>query len=676
MQTRYSQCALALLIAAGSCAPVLAIQTAQPAAPAVEAAPADETLVAIIVAVQGKVEYQTAKDADWLPAETGQVIPVGGAVRTGLRSAIQLRISDTQVITVDRIGMVALDQVLRENGVNKTELGLKYGRVKFDVTSTKFANDVVIKARDATLAVKGTQGAMEVTGGHPTLAYGAPENRGRIVVEYGDGTAEIKDSSKSNSKTTDPAEYGDEEAFVDSGDGESRDEGESDAADRVPGGGGLVSGFLFDGFDPNEIAPEPGPGNWIAVADIESGKVLRFDLLNGRFREFADSPQEFDVGGLTIGEAVSEGKGKGKGRNPGGFSLYLLEGGNLAEGQDQESEAFNELYVANIGNGGRRGEPAEFTLLGKFTDAEDGETNLGGDILAGLGIVDGEFYSTNLASGFESSLDTIVRLDLETETYTDVMNFGQGFAARNLMGSQENGSLFVVGNLIDSSNAGPLARLTVLEFDPRNNYIADSFSGAAGDFSIRQGTLIGNGLDTTLFNSDSLDVQGITIVNGRIVLAVEGSNAEKGERTNAFITINPDAAGTGRNPYVSSVNRGRNRGLTGIGSAPRGRGRDAVVLDNPEGAIDTTTINALFATLAFSERSLRSGALQHMVGSEIINTAIDPAGCATSELIGMIPEAMLRHVNQTSGIGRTVAHLRDNLPDGHPCLPANGRRGG
>lgn len=673
MQTRLSQCALALLIAAGSCAPVMAFQPAEAPAEAVQ--PSDDTLAAVIVAVKGRVQYRTSETAEWQLAEAGKIIPAGGAVRTGVRSAIQLRISEEQVIVVDRLGDVQLNEVFRENGINKTRLGLSYGRLKFEVNSTKFANDVEIKARDATLAVIGTDGAMEVTGGHPTLAYGAPENRGRILVEYGDGdTAEIKDNSKTNANTTDPAQNWDDDAFVDGGDSDSRDDGETSAAGRVAGGGGLVSGFLNDGFDPNEIAPEPGPGNWIAVADIESGTVLRFDLLNGRFREFAASPAEFDIGGIAIGSAPSEGKGKGK--NSGGFNLYLLEGGNLAEGEEKDSEAFNELYVANIGNGGRRGDPVEFTLLGKFTDAEEGETNPGGDILAGLGIVDDEFYSVNLAAGFESSLDTIVRLDVDSQTYSDVMNFGQGFAARNLMGSQENSSLYVVGNLLDTGNAGPLSRLTVLEFDPRNNYVSDSFSGAAGDFRIRQGTAIGNGVDPSLFDSDSLDVQGVTIVNGRIVIAVEGSNGEKGERTNAFITLNPDADGSTRNPYVSGVNRGRNRGLTGIGAAPRGRGRDAVVLDDPEGAIDTTTINSLFATLAYSERALRSGALQHMVGSEIINTAIDPAGCASSELIGMIPDAMLRHVNQTSGVGRSVAYLRDNLPDGHPCLPANGRRGG
>lgn len=672
MQNRCSKCALALLIAAGSCAPVLAFQTAQPAQPAAEqpAASPDAVTAGEIVNVQGKVEFKASKDAQWEKAEVGKKILPGGAIRTGLKSAIQIRIADTQLITIDRLAEISLEQAVREAGTNKTEMRLNYGRVKFDVNSTKFANNVVIKSDDATLAVKGTQGGMEVTGGHPTLSFGAPENRGRIVVDYGrKGTTEIADSSRSNSDVTDPAEYGDDETFVDGSDSQGRDAGEDSATDRAPGGGGLGSGFLFDPFDGFEPVQDAGPGSWLAVADIESGLIYRRDLITGRFRVLADSPIEFQTGGMAIREAEGGKKGAS------GLQLFLLEGGNLGTG-DEDSEAFNELYVANIGSGSARGEPAEFTLLAKFTDAEEGDTEIGGDVLAGLGIVDGELYSTNITSGFESSLDTIVRLDVENQTYTDVMNFGQGFAARNLTAATDRGSLLVVGNLIDAGASGPLSRLTVLEFDPRNNYIANSFSGAAGDFNLRQGTIIDNRVSSDLFDSDSIDVQGVTFANGQLILAVEGSNGEKGTRTNAIIRINPDAAGSGRNPYVSQVSPGRNRGVTGLSNSQRGRPRDAVVLDNPEGPIDTTTINALFATLAFSERSLRSGALQHMVGSEIINTSVDPSGCAASELISMIPDAMLEHVNQTHGIGRTVAQLRDNLPEGHPCLPANGRRGG
>lgn len=667
MQTRCSQCALALLIAAGSCAPVLAIQTAQPAPAAAEAPNPDASTSGVVVAVQGDVQIQPSKDAPWEKAEIGKKIGSGGSIRTGLKSAIQIRIADTQLITIDRLAKISLQQAIREAGVNKTELDLDYGRVKFDVTSTQFANDVVIKAPDATLAVKGTSGAMEVTGGHPTLSYGAPENRGRIVVRYGDGkTTEMADNSRTD-PNRDPAEYGYDEAYVDGTDEQARDDGEDSATDRSPGGGGVFYGSLDD----VEAVAEPGPGSWLAVADIESGLIYRRDLITGRTRVLADSPVEFEIGGMAIRDA----EGGGKGQKAQGLELLLLEGGNLGNGGEDESEAFNELYVANIGGGGARGEPATFTLLAKFTDAEEGDTNPGGDILAGLGIVDGELYSTNLTSGFESSLDTIVRLDIEEQTYTDVMNFGQGFAARNLTGATDRGSLLVVGNLVDSEPSGPLSRLTVLEFDPRNNYIVDSLSGAAGDFNVRQGTLIDNRVDGDLFDSDAIDVQGVTFANGQIILAVEGSNGEKGTRTNATIRINPGAAGTGRNPFVSQIGPGRNRGVTGITSGQRGRPRDMVELSNPEGPIDTTTINALFATLAYSERSLRSGALQHMVGSEIINTSVDPSGCAASELISMIPDAMLEHVNQTHGIGRTVAQLRDNLPEGHPCLPSNGRRG-
>src|SRR5262249_33817179 len=137
-----------------------------------------------VIAVVGSVQWRAAAEAAWQKAEVGTVIPQGGAVRTGLRSAVQAKIGAGQIITIDRLGIVTLDQLVNDSGTDRTRIGVENGRVLFNVTGTQFANDVQIKAPDATLAVRGTFGGIEVAAGFPTLAYGLRTNDGKFTVEF------------------------------------------------------------------------------------------------------------------------------------------------------------------------------------------------------------------------------------------------------------------------------------------------------------------------------------------------------------------------------------------------------------------------------------------------------------------------------------------------------------
>jgi len=174
--------------------------------PAVQAAPASADNIAVIVSVKGRVSYKIDGEGDPIVARVSQVLPPGAVVTTGLRSAVQIRVGKTQVFTIDRMANVALAEMVKSthtgNGADRTTLDVEYGRVLFNVTSTEFANDVTIRAPDATLAIKGTEGGLEVTPGQPTRGFGGEFNRGRIELSFKKGgKATINNNADADANT-------------------------------------------------------------------------------------------------------------------------------------------------------------------------------------------------------------------------------------------------------------------------------------------------------------------------------------------------------------------------------------------------------------------------------------------------------------------------------------------
>ncbi len=667
------RCATVLLAVSGSCLPVSMAAVRQPAPAAAAPAPApaaDQTVnQAVVYAVQGKVDIKSTPDGAYAPAQQGQAVPPGATIRTGLKSAVQILVADSQLLTIDRLGAVTLEQAIRSGDVNRTSVEMPYGRVLFNVTSTQFANDVQIKAPDATLAVRGTVGGIEFNGGRPTIAFGDASNRGRIEVSYATGSKTvISDSSRSTSSNPEPAKHKLASAFVEGGDSGSRDDGEVSVLSRTPGwgllgpiplaGGGSV---LTDGL---RSVSSSIPQSWFVQAELEPGQLQRREIDSGRSRAVGMLPVALPLAGLAVVGDVQR-----------GFSVLLLEGGRRGLNPNEPDQAYNELWALDIGDGSGRGTSADsqFTLFAKFVDAAPGQPVLRAPILTGLAAVDGALFSISTSPGFELAQTELVRLDPRTSHIEPVMNFSSNFESVALAGAPERGSMYVVGREAGSDQTGGVfARVAVLEFDARNSYVVDSFSAAAGDLDVRSGTSISPDVNFADLQSDSLTVEGAAVVRGKLQLAVRAFDGQRQSEARLQVGLDPATNFNENRPFLSTVSPGNTLGLSGIASAPpRGRRSSPTMLSNPEGAIDTTSINSLFAQMAYSRDSLRSGVLQRMVASEIINTSLDPSGCATSSLVGMIPDTMLQHADQTKGIGRTVAALRGNLGPDHPCFPAN-----
>jgi hypothetical protein len=232
--------------------------TATPTTPAAtgsqrDAKPADADLAAfvkdgaintpaVITAVKGTVKFRPSPDKPLEVAKVGQMVQPGTEFVTGINSAVQLRIGATQIITIDKLALAKLAQAQNIGGKETTRIDLSYGRASFDVDSTKAANDVQIKAPDATLAVKGTKGFIETAQGFATRAGGTRDNDGVIGMTYAATgvSSTMTKSQQSTATAPTPAQHKEATNFVDTSDERSRESSETSVAQRATGGGDAV----------------------------------------------------------------------------------------------------------------------------------------------------------------------------------------------------------------------------------------------------------------------------------------------------------------------------------------------------------------------------------------------------------------------------------------------------
>jgi len=112
----------------------------------------------IVQAVKGQVQVRESADAPWQDAEVGMKVTQGAEFRTGLRSAVRLVIPPDRTITLDRLGTLTVLQAMRnqETNVATTDIGMKYGRTRYQIEGAQQLHDTTIRTTSATLAVRGS----------------------------------------------------------------------------------------------------------------------------------------------------------------------------------------------------------------------------------------------------------------------------------------------------------------------------------------------------------------------------------------------------------------------------------------------------------------------------------------------------------------------------------------
>jgi len=210
----------------------------EPAAPVAATSPATEALKATVTAVQGIVQVRTAEDQPWQKATVGMVLDQNAEFRTGPRSAVQFKIPPDQTISLDRLGTVKVLQAINENGKIKTNLGMRYGRTRYDIEAAGREHESTISSPSSTLAVRGTKVSLYDQRPFPSQAVsltGRAEFRdARKRIRFGGpGAGKLK----VNENTASAAEASLQEAFVDPGSALARTEGEQ----------GLIANLLSRG---------------------------------------------------------------------------------------------------------------------------------------------------------------------------------------------------------------------------------------------------------------------------------------------------------------------------------------------------------------------------------------------------------------------------------------------
>jgi hypothetical protein len=144
---------------------LMALTLLAPAASAQDAATAPATAEAplriVINGIEGKFcQARTSPDADWQPAVVNMELQEGSELRTGFKSAIRFTILPDQVITIDRVTQVSIMRANFQDGKVITDLGMKYGRTRYDIDAEGRAHDAKVHSPSAVLAVRGTKFAL------------------------------------------------------------------------------------------------------------------------------------------------------------------------------------------------------------------------------------------------------------------------------------------------------------------------------------------------------------------------------------------------------------------------------------------------------------------------------------------------------------------------------------
>lgn len=636
-------------------------------APAAAPAPAVATNSIIVLAVSGKVQFKSGSGDNLAELRAGQRLLEGAEIFTGLNSIAQIKIGEGQVFTIDRISRVLIkDAVRAANGKGTSLLQLPYGRIRFDVTSTKVANDVKIQTPDATLAVKGTHGVIEKIPGQPTRAYGGELNAGIVNVMYlGGVNVDVKRDGASSGEHPQSAESADAGTYVQTGDQRSADETSRQSAGWTSSlgsqheqDGRTASGRFLKQFFPPQVIPQGGTplgSHQYAAVDRRQGATVRYFDTN-------DSPWTSVASGL-----------RGFFGTPQGAALVNTESGPAIVAIDDHAGpgyASGTMAVRQWNAGLKR-----WALLGTLSPlmiwepGNSGGENYGGSeghfvesaySFDGLGNLAGGLY----ASGINPALSEITtgNFGIFSLTYPSLrggsfqaqqqMSFPMLSGGGGLTGANSRGTMFVTAQFNLSTGAVP--GMVLLEVDPRNNYIANAWSVADGDFAAASGGAgIGNSFVPT----------GLAFVDGQVVV----TGASAGEQ--ATFTVRPSESGRGLQPVTTArygPDAAAANGLAGEGGFNGSASFPLAAPDRKMTAIPG--IDPLWLSTSYSRNVANNPTFRRMMRDSVLSVASNPADCAVSAALNTgLNNAIGDHYNQTSGVNGALSQFFGSLPPGHPC---------
>ena len=118
---------------------------------------AGDHLTGTVTAFKGLVRYRNTPDQPWAMCKVGLTVAEGAEFQTGLHSNVQLLVPPQQTITLDRMGSMTLLEAVKQNGKYTTDVGMKHGRVRYNIEAPGIEHESTVSTPNGTLAVRDTE---------------------------------------------------------------------------------------------------------------------------------------------------------------------------------------------------------------------------------------------------------------------------------------------------------------------------------------------------------------------------------------------------------------------------------------------------------------------------------------------------------------------------------------
>lgn len=188
-------------------APAAPSQPTRPAATAPAGGGAAVELTGVVTDVRGMAEIRDDDHSEWRPCEKGAVVREHSEIRTGPHTTVEFAMPQGQVVAVARLTVLQVIRSEQDNKLVLFDLGLKYGRTRYEIESAGVEYRSTIRSPNSTLAVRGTivsvydqgpfppravsfTGRAVYTAGRKQVAFGG-KNAGRQEVRPGQEAASV-----------------------------------------------------------------------------------------------------------------------------------------------------------------------------------------------------------------------------------------------------------------------------------------------------------------------------------------------------------------------------------------------------------------------------------------------------------------------------------------------------
>jgi len=172
--------------------------------------PEGETRVlrAVVMEVEGKVQWRPDTESAWKAAAKDHVLQPGSMIRTGLRSFMMLRVGLNANILVDSGSRVTLPQMVHAGDTLRTTVQVQRGRTDVQVGKVGLTNDFSVLTPAGALAVRGTGMAVSHNALQGTQIFGSRSNAMNAIAMryYGSKVSHMMSgAAMSTQRAPDPA---------------------------------------------------------------------------------------------------------------------------------------------------------------------------------------------------------------------------------------------------------------------------------------------------------------------------------------------------------------------------------------------------------------------------------------------------------------------------------------